>query len=299
MVSGREVQQRKEFCKILFDLAKQQDLFQDAHYRSDIYRRLELLYDAEEPEKRFRHFYSDIFVVLTQIQQNKDLGNIDILGQNLELIRNGYQSRNKSADGKRFIDVSDSIKKLYDHVSLDIARITYSDAADRRISGESSLSNLQSQINELQMELQKAQNIKEDCDKAAEKITEVETRLDNSQKEYIAILGIFAAVVLAFTGGIAFSTSVLENIGQVSAYRIVTVALIIGIVFINIVFGLFYYINSLVNKEKKLKPLIVSNTILIGLLIVTIIIWLVGGVESRNERIHLRTQNKIQKMSES
>lgn len=38
---------------------------------------------------RYRHFYSDIFTVLTQIQQapNQDQGDINILGQNLSLIR--------------------------------------------------------------------------------------------------------------------------------------------------------------------------------------------------------------------
>ena len=135
----KESHQRKEFCDILFELARSQELLQDAYYRSNMYKRLEALYDAESPEKRFRHFYTDIFSVLTQIQQNAELGDINILGQNLDVIRNGYKSQNKASDGMRTIDVSDAIKKLYDHVNLDIARITYSDAADRRISGESSL----------------------------------------------------------------------------------------------------------------------------------------------------------------
>ena len=96
----RELQQRKEFCNILFELAKSQELLQDAYYRSNMYKRLELLYDAESPEKRFRHFYTDIFSVLTQIQQNTELGDINILGQNLDVIRNGYKPQNKASDGK-------------------------------------------------------------------------------------------------------------------------------------------------------------------------------------------------------
>ena len=230
----KEFQQRKEFCDILFELAKSQKLLQDAYYRSNMYKRLESLYDAESKDKRFRHFYTDIFSVLTQIQQNSDLGDINILGQNLDMIRNGYKPQNKAVDGKRIIDVSDAIKKLYDHVNLDIARIAYSDGADRKISGESSIENLQSQINSMQRELQKAQEIKNDYEDTEKKIIDVENKLDNSQKEYITILGIFAAVVLAFTGGIAFSTSVLNNIAQASAYRTIAVALIIGLVLISV-----------------------------------------------------------------
>lgn len=285
----RELQQRKEFCNILFELAKSQELLQDAYYRSNMYKRLELLYDAESPEKRFRHFYTDIFSVLTQIQQNTELGDINILGQNLDVIRNGYKPQNKASDGKRTIDVSDAIKKLYDHVNLDIARITYSDAADRRISGESSLENLQTQLNSLQNELQKAQSIKQDYETTEKKLVEVESKLDNSQKEYITILGIFAAVVLAFTGGIAFSTSVLNNIAQASVYRTIFISLVIGLVLINMLFGLFYYINSLVNKEKKLYPLIISNIVMIVLLIATVAAWNFGLVENRNNRINTKS----------
>lgn len=281
----KEFQQRKEFCDILFELAKSQELLQDAYYRSNMYKRLESLYDAESKDKRFRHFYTDIFSVLTQIQQNSDLGDINILGQNLDMIRNGYKPQNKAVDGKRIIDVSDAIKKLYDHVNLDIARIAYSDGADRKISGESSIENLQSQINSMQRELQKAQEIKNDYEDTEKKIIDVENKLDNSQKEYITILGIFAAVVLAFTGGIAFSTSVLNNIAQASAYRTIAVALIIGLVLINVLFGLFYYVNSLVNKEKKIFPLVISNIVIIVLLIITFFAWNNGWIENRDKKI--------------
>ena len=274
----REHQQRKEFCDILFELAKSQELLQDASNRANMYKRLEALYDAESKDKRFRHFYTDIFSVLTQVQQNSKLGDINILGQNLEVIRNGYQPRNKSTDGQRTIDVSDAIKKLYDHVNLDIARIAYSDGADRKISGESALEDIRGQINSMQTELQKAQEIKG-------KIEDVESKLDNSQKEYIAILGIFAAVVLAFTGGIAFSTSVFNNIAQASFYRTNAMALIIGLVLMNVLFGLFYYINSLVDKNKRITPLLFSNLIIIILLMVTFIAWNNGWVEKRDNKI--------------
>jgi len=274
---AKERQQRKEFCDILFELAKSQELLQDATYRFNMYKRLESLYDAEPNTKRFRHFYTDIFSVLTQVQQNPELGDINILGQNLDIIRNGYNPQNKALDGQRTIDVSDAINKLYDHVNLDIARIAYSDGADRRISGESSLEALQVKI----------QTINADFEATEEKLSDVESKLDNSQKEYISILGIFAAVVLAFTGGIAFSTSVLNNIAQASIYRMIGISLVIGLVLVNVLFGLFYYINSLVNKEKKdIFPLVISNIIFVVLLALTVIAWSFGFVENRNGRIN-------------
>ncbi len=66
-------------------------------------------------------------------QQREEFRNI--LGQNLGQIRKGYQQKSYANRGEP-IDVSDSIKKLYDHVSLDIARMSCSDADELKISGE-------------------------------------------------------------------------------------------------------------------------------------------------------------------
>ncbi|MDO5339762.1 MAG: hypothetical protein Q4E78_06570 [Eubacteriales bacterium] len=286
---SKEQVQRKEFCDILFELAKNQELLQDKSTRHTMYKRLEALYYSPNKDERFRHFYSDIFTVLTQIQQDSSLGDINILGQNLSVIRAGYNPQNRDGEGN-IIDIGDSIQKLYDHVSLDIARILYSDAGDRKTSGEEAIIDVQSQIKQIQTEVDKA--------KVAQK--NVENELGKQQKEYIAILGIFAAVVLAFTGGIAFSTSVLNNINAISSYRIIVVSLIIGLVLINILFGLFFYVDRLVNglnsDEKKLKPLVISNVVIIILLAITVCAWSFGWIEKRD--IHINGANTITETTE-
>ena len=273
-----EQEKRKEFCDILFGLAKDQEMLQDEAKRQDVYERLEKLYYSPNREDRYRHFYSDIFTVLTQIQQDPKQGDINILGQNLSLIRMEYRPQNRDEQGN-IIDISDSIRKLYDHVSLDIARILYSDAGDRKTAGETAIIDLQSQLNQIQTEINRT--------KIAQ--SNVETELEKQQREYISILGIFVAVVLAFTGGIAFSTSVLNNINTVSVYRIILVSLIIGLVLINILFGLFYYVDRLVNglqeNRNKIKPLLISNVVLCVLMIATISAWNYGWVEERDTRI--------------
>lgn len=276
---SKEQVQRKEFCDILFELAKNQELLQDKSTRHTMYKRLEALYYSPNKDERYRHFYSDIFTVLTQIQHDSSQGDINILGQNLSVIRAGYNPQNRDSEGA-IIDIGDSIQKLYDHVSLDIARILYSDAGDRKTSGEEAIIDVQSQIKQIQTEIDKA--------KVAQK--NVENELGKQQKEYIAILGIFAAVVLAFTGGIAFSTSALNNINAVSVYRIITVSLVIGLVLINVLFGLFYYVDRLVNglneERKKLRPLIISNIVICILLIITVYAWSCGWVEKRDASLN-------------
>lgn len=271
---SREEKQRKEFREILFTLAKSQELLQDAGNRSIMFKRLEALYHSKDNEEKFRHFYSDIFSVLTQLQRDSELGDMNILGQNLMMIRAGYQPQNKDDDGNP-IDIRDNIRKLYDHVSLDMARITYSDAADRKISGEESISELQSQVKQAKVEIENIRTEQKN----------VEEKINAQQKEYIAILGIFSAVVLTFVGGIAFSTSVLENMAQASIYRILIVTLMIGVVLVNSFFGMFYYVNALISREKKIKPFWIANIILALLIVGVVVAWLFGTVEQRNEKI--------------
>lgn len=281
----KEQSQRKEFCEILFELAKNQEILQDKGTRHAMYKRLEALYYSPNKEDRYRHFYSDIFTVLTQIQQASNQGDINILGQNLSLIRAGYNPQNRDEQGN-IIDISDSIRKLYDHVSLDIARISYSDAGDRKTAGETAIVDMQSQLNQIKTEIDKAKMAQNN----------VEAELGKQQREYIAILGIFAAIVLAFTGSIVFSTSVLKGINTVSVYRIIMISLIIGLVLINVLFGLFYYVDRLVNglqkNRKKLKPLLFSNVIVCVLLSITIIAWYYGWVEKRDTRIKENTKTE-------
>jgi hypothetical protein len=257
-------------------LAQSQELFQDKTVRSNVYVRLEELYYVDSGT-RFRHYYSDIFSALTQIRMYRQLGDINILGQNLSLIREGYCPKNRDCNGK-LIDISESVKKLYDHVSLDIARISYSEAQDREVSGKESIENLQSRIKIFEKDISGTQK----------KLLHVTRKLESSQKEYIAILGIFSAVVLAFTAGIAFSTSVLENIHQSSIYRTVFVCCIIGIVLLNVIYLMFKFIENIVREKEKTTeskdyiPIIVINLLLIIVMLLTFFAWKNGWVEQRN-----------------
>lgn len=53
--------------------------------------------------------------------------------------------------------------------------------------------------------------------KRAELEREFDERLDKTRMEYIAILGVFAAVVLAFNGGVGFSTSAMAASASTAA----------------------------------------------------------------------------------
>ena len=124
-----ETQKRQELKKILKELAFSEVELKDDNKLESIYSRLENMYwnDENSENNGFRHFYSDIFSTLSEIKTNPALGNIDVVGSNLSLIRERYNAKNKDKNEK-LIDVSENIKKLFDHVNLDIARLNYQDS---------------------------------------------------------------------------------------------------------------------------------------------------------------------------
>lgn len=66
--------------------------------------------------------------------------------------------------------LSNNIKKLYDHISLDIARINYSDSGDRNLSETDTIREYQKNVNDLG---DKISDIKSNTDKLKHEILEI------------------------------------------------------------------------------------------------------------------------------
>lgn len=139
--------------------------------------------------------------------------------------------------GCYYYSISKSLNKLYDHIQLEIAR----------------LGKIRDANNSLKNELEKAQNNLNNLDEKANEldnnIIKIQERAKNTQKEYITILGIFSAVVLAFIGGMIFSTSVLQNIGNGSIFRILAAVLVIAFTFLNMIYLLIRFITDINNYD--------------------------------------------------
>lgn len=99
------------------------------------------------------------------------------------------------------------------------------------------------------------------------------------EKEYITILGIFASIVLAFVGSFTFSTSVLSNITKDNIMELIVIALIVGMIFFNLIAYLIDFlrdINDKVIRDANGRKIIGSyiktvNAILVGLVVAAII----------------------------
>ena len=123
--------------------------------------------------------------------------------------------------------------------------------------------------------------------------------LNDTKKSYLEILGIFSGIVLAFMGGMIFSSSVLENIHKVSIYRLSLVSLIIAALILNSLFICFRSIERITNKEsKKSISWIVTNVIIFICIIVITVFWQLGNVEKRNKNINKNNTIQIELPSE-
>lgn len=266
-----EQKRRDDLIELLCSLAESQDVFSNKKERRDIFLKLEKIYYIPDSNQCFRHYYSDIFATLTQIDSGKD-GSLEILAQNMQSIKDGYKPINKDSDGN-LIDIGKSINKLYDHTNLEIARINYTRMINNDTKSELTktrmlFTNLDKQVKEVNEKNEGFEKkLKNESDIAKK---EIEDNHKTMQNEYVTILGIFAAIVLAFTGSLTFSSSVLNNIRNSSAHKLCVIAFIIGIVFFNIVWALLDFIRDINSKPVHRKWLfIVVNTIFIGGIVFT------------------------------
>ncbi|MBE3030129.1 hypothetical protein CCAL9344_08045 [Campylobacter sp. RM9344] len=181
----------------------------------------------------FRHKYSKIFLIISSIDkiEKTNSGNIlsiDDLMHSMEMAHEHVSSHGEYENSfKKCFD------KLYDHVVLEILQIKYM----REIENKGEANNA-STIKELKNATSLAQIASQNASRAT-------NRLDNMQKEYITILGIFASIVFAFVAGLTFSTSVLSHIHQASIYRLSFIVCLIGLFITNILHYLYAFIREI------------------------------------------------------
>lgn len=251
MIVLGEQEKRDELEDLLYDLASDQNVLQDKKNRADCFRRLESIYYKTD-EDNFRHFYSDLFSCLTIIDGNPNIGNIDILAENMKIVKDGYRPNVNNDINGNPIDISKEIIKLYDHINLDVGRLNYTHRITQDTEAE--LAKARLLIEELKKQVEESKKQTDqyfvDFDTKANALSEeIQTSQKKMQNEYITILGIFAAIVLAFTGGMSFTSSVLENLHKSSIYRIIFVSLIIGCILFNLIWLLIDFIRNVNEKQ--------------------------------------------------
>ena len=189
------------------------------------------------PNKLDRILYSEISSFVFSLEMEER----GVFATNLEklLLYSLDDNNNVSEDSKRIII------KIYDHFQLALHQI------------ENVNNIFASSIEEAKENLKK--------------------EIKGVEKEYISILGIFSAIVLAFVGGITFSTSVLQNISSVSVFRLLLIVDFLAFVLINIIYILVKFIFTINEKDAKIFNVKALNTACLVIAAVIIVAWLLNA----------------------
>ena len=181
----------------------------------------------------FRHNYSGFFPLIVEISKSDQKGDLEFLSNNLESIHN-YIDKDLISGEKEFKDIYSQLNKLCDNLNVEIARWNYYSQNEQKIEDINSMT----------------ASVCDDMDEATQELRHASKQAASIQTELIAVLSIFAAIVVTFSGGFTFLGSVMSSIGSVEYYEAAALAAIIcGIVIFNTIFLLMYLVGKITERN--------------------------------------------------
>lgn len=190
----------------------------------------------------FRHRYSEVFGILSGVAAPLDDASVTASDYYLDgncVIQMNFDSLTPVIESRCTAEAKRGFEKLRDHTFLEIGRLSYNarinDIQDKRFA--QTFDDIHIATNRL--------------DESNKKIRAAERRIENAQRENVTILGIFAAIVIAFTAGMGFTSSVLQNIDAVSVYRLVFVIVLMGLFLFNLMYALFRFVHQVTKPESE------------------------------------------------
>ena len=258
------------------------------------YGRLENLYCDLVHGQSFRYYDSDIFSVVSGFSDSSDRA---ILAEQVVILQQGYADyRERYIDRQSVsdklesdvhvdvpLDIREVLKDIADQVNLEVAHLEYSDYMileksnfqafnDKMAAVESRVDSINASVNDFN----------ESMDSNRKTLSRLGKRLKNYKLEQVAILSIFAGIVIGCFGALLFTSSIFANIAATDPYRLVVITLLVGLILNNVIGVLIYFICRILNIRFKRRIVIDINLIIIGLLAVVFLFWVLGVVEWRN-----------------
>lgn len=196
----------------------------------------------------YRQRYSVILDMLTDIDDissenqdetpDEDEDCLELLSANLALLREYSRTHTKIYGEYTFYGIA----KLSDHVDIEIHRYRDKQSMYHDLSEtDDNVYALIDRTTDLERMLSESRGELQDAHRAAEKL----------QMQMVAILGIFAAIVMAFSGGMDILSGAISVSGDSDIFRVAFVVLLCGIVLFNILAFLMYMILAIINTQNK------------------------------------------------
>lgn len=268
---------REKFISLLIELSIN-SLTTDEKIKSQV-KNLKEVYVCSDGFPGYRHYYSDIFKAIIEIDKKEECNQL-ILAENLDSIM--YYCKNNESD-----EFNLKMNKLYDHTNLEISKLEHTTQQIKKIDEKTKhIESIKKDVDkhteenkklkeDLDGEIESNNRLKADLDKQIEfndnlkeglyeenksnlalkkDLAMQTTKIEEMQKQYITILGIFASIVLTSTAEISLSGNILQNFNEGSIYRISLVSTGLVFVLFNVIYILTRFIQEINKKDgEKIK----------------------------------------------
>lgn len=180
----------------------------------------------------YRQLYSELFPILMKISGG-DADSLQPLTTNLvSLYRHVGESDKWSRSDGKDPELYGHLLKLSDHINLEMQRMI------ERAANEEKFNRLYDELVEIHG---KSIKLEQKHRKAVKKIK-------NLQLETVSILAIFAAIVVAFSGGVNILGNALAGIGQVEMQDLAFIVILCGIILFNTVAFLMHVVFWIIRR---------------------------------------------------
>ncbi|CEN81421.1 Uncharacterised protein [[Clostridium] sordellii] len=202
-----------------------------------------------DKEENIEEIYSFIDKKIKAISEEESISYSDIAKFvfNINMEDKEYVYRNinklksiaKENDNKKMINIMNKIKN---HIDLEICRLEYLETKQKQ-----ELNNILTNL--IGNTTENVLSMKDELSSYSEKIDKHNKEIDNWYTNIITILGLFAAIVVTFFGGLGAISSIFGNINVISKYRLLFIVLLVVFAMFNIVFMALYYIAKISDKS--------------------------------------------------
>lgn len=195
----------------------------------------------------FKHKYSDFFPVLVKIYEEDNEYNIDYLSNNLDMLGT-YLEKDYSEGENEYSDIYMQFTKLCDHLNLQIGQFSFI------LARETPEAILYEASQNLRVSNEKIEESNKKLEASNKNLEESNRKASTIQTDLIAILSIFAAIVITFSGGLTLLGSNIASVNNAKHYEsVVMVTIICGMVMFNTIFLLMYFVSKMTERTVYAK----------------------------------------------
>lgn len=191
----------------------------------------------------YRQRYSAILDMIVRIESEWDEeyeeeDRPDVLSTNLRVIREHLRVHTDEYGEETYRGVF----KLSDHVDIEINRYRHQTNLYRGLSITSD------SVDDLS---EKLDGTRQGIDVLLDEVDRAQKSTERLQMQMVAILGIFAAIVMAFSGGLDILGGAISVSGESDLFRVVFVVLLCGIILFNIFAFLMHMILVIIRSQDR------------------------------------------------